>query len=221
MKNRQFRVKIFIYLILICSFVLFVSVSYSYFFKKVGYFLVLEQIPQKADVIVVLNGRDTERSLTAVDLYNKGYSNLIVMARGGNEAGGNEFLKRIKKDFDRRIFFQKAIEAMGIPENSFMLIGDGVASTYDEAIATKQFLKNSGYKSILLVTSKWHSKRAYLTFKSVLRGENGIRISVIPSRYDTFNPEAWWRNESEIELVLREYVRLIYYLVTLRISLFT
>lgn len=185
-----------------------------------GHFLILEQTPEKSDVILVLNGRDTERSLAAVDLYNKGYSNLIIMGRGGKEAGCGEFWKRVNKDFDRRIFFQRAIEAMGIPENSFMLIGDGVTSTYDEANTTKEFLKNNGYKSILLVTSKWHSKRAYLTFKSVLKRENGIRISVIPSRYDTFNPDAWWKKESDMELVLREYVRLIYYIITFRISLF-
>jgi len=185
-----------------------------------GNFLIYEQNPQKADVIVVLNGRDTERSLSAVDLYKKGYANLIVLAQGSKQPGSDEFWKRVVNNFDGKIFFQRAIEAMGVPEKSFKLIGNGVASTYDEAVATKEFLKKNGYKSILLVTSKWHSKRAYLTFKSVLNKKgNGITITIIPSSYDNFDPELWWKKEEDTESVFREYVRLIYYIFSCRVSL--
>lgn len=191
---------------------------YPYFLKKLGYFLICEQSPQKADVIVALNGRDVERSLAAVDLFQKGYANLIVLGRGGEPAGSEEFSKRVSSDFDRKIFFQKAIEAMGIPKTSFKLIGDGVTSTYDEALTTKQFLKESGYRSMLLVTSKWHSKRAYLTFKSVFKDDGEIKITIYPSKYDTFSPDAWWKNKNDAMLVFYEYVRLIYYFLTFRIS---
>ncbi len=213
------RLKIAILLVLISSVVLFLV--HEYLLSKIGHFLVFEQEPKKADVIVVLNGRDTERSLAAVDLYNGGYANLIILARGSKQPGCDEFWKRVNKDFDGKIFFQRAIEAMGIPETSFKLIGDGVNSTYDEAKATKRFLGENGYKSILLITSKWHSKRAYLTFKSVFKKDREIRIICHPSKYDTFNPSAWWKNENDWELVFREYVRLIYYIFTFRIAALT
>jgi uncharacterized SAM-binding protein YcdF (DUF218 family) len=193
--------------------------TYPYLLKKLGYFLIFEQNPQKADVIVVLNGRDTERSLAAVDLYNKGYSNLIVMSTGSKQPGSDEFWKRVGNNFNGKIFFQRAVEAMGVPESSFKFIGNGVTSTYDEAVATSEFLRKQGYKSILLVTSKWHSKRAYLTFRSVLKNDE-IKIIMQPSRYDAFRPDAWWKNRNDAELVFDEYVRLIYYILTSRISLF-
>jgi len=120
-----------------------------------------------------------------------------------------------------KAFFQRSIEAMGIPERSFKLIGDGVAGTFDEARVTKKFVRESGYKSILLVTSKWHSRRAYLTFKSVFSKDEkvkGIKITCPPSTYDTFNPDAWWKKEADAEIVLGEYLRLIYYILTFRIS---
>jgi uncharacterized SAM-binding protein YcdF (DUF218 family) len=184
-----------------------------------GHFLILEQTAQKADLIVVLNGRDTERSLASVDLYNQGYANLIIMAGLAKQPGTDEFWKRVGDNFKEKIFFQRAIEAMGVPGSSFRLIGNGVASTYDEALATREFLKKNGYKSILLVTSKWHSKRAYLTFRSVLKND-GIKIVIQPSRYDSFRPDAWWKNRNDAEMVFDEYVRLIYYILTSRISLF-
>ena len=206
------------FILLIIIFLLAILFSYQYILKNLGYFLIYEQSPQKSDVIVVLNGRDTERSLASVDLYNQGYANLIIMARLAKQPGSDEFWKRVGNNFKEKLFFQKAIEAMGVPEESFHFIGNGVASTYDEALATKNFLKKNGYKSILLVTSKWHSKRAYLTFKSVLKNDE-IKIVIQPSRYDVFDPDAWWENRNDAKLVFDEYVRLIYYILTFRISL--
>ena len=83
----------------------------------------------------------------------------------------------------------------------------------------KEFLKKNGYKSILLVTSKWHSKRAYLTFRSALKNDE-IKIVIQPSRYDTFKPDTWWKNRNDTELVFDEYVRLIYYILSFRMSPF-
>ena len=210
--------KIVILVVLIFAIVL--VVSYEYFLRQMGHFLVFEQKPQKADVIVVLNGRDTERCLAAVDLYNKGYANLIILAHGPKQPGCDEFWKRVGKNFNSKIFFQRAIEAMGIPENAFKLIGDGVTSTYDEAKATRKFLRENRYKSILLVTSKWHSKRAYLTFKSAFSDDHETKIITYPSEYDNFDPDRWWKKEVDAEVVFGEYVRLIYYILTLRISPF-
>jgi uncharacterized SAM-binding protein YcdF (DUF218 family) len=171
----QFLSKKFTLLIII--FLLAILFSHQYVLNKLGYFLICEPNPQKADVIVVLHGRDTERSLAAVDLYNQGYSNLIVMSRGAKQVGSEEFWKRVSDNFNEKIFFQKAIDAMGIPEKSFQFVGNGVSNTYDEALATREFLKENGYKTILLVTSKWHSKRAYLTFRSALK-DDGIKIVI-------------------------------------------
>lgn len=210
--------KIVILAALIFAIVLFFS--YEYLLRGIGHFLVFEQEPEKADVIVVLNGRDTERCLAAVDLYNKGYANLIVLAHGPKQPGCDEFWKRVGKDWNSKVFFQRAIEAMGMPEDAFKLIGDGVTSTFDEAQAAKAFLRENSYKSIILVTSKWHSKRAYLTFKSAISDDNKTKIIPYPSEYDNFDPDRWWKKEVDAEVVFGEYVRLIYYILTLRISPF-
>ncbi len=206
--------------LVVLFFAIFIAFSHEYLLEKIGKFLVYEQSPQKADAIVVLNGRDCERSLAAVDLYNNGYSGLIVMAEISKQQGTDEFRKRVKRNINRKIFIQWAIEAMGVPEHSFKLIGNGISSTYDEANVTKQFMLANDYKSILLVTSKWHSKRAFLTFQSVFNKDKNHNLNVIiyPSKYDTFNPDAWWKNSNDAEWVFYEYVRLIYYIITLRIS---
>ena len=205
--------------------VLFLAValffSHEYLLPQVGRFLVLEQELGKADYIVILNGRPTERCLAAVDLYQKNLANVIVMARLEKQSGSDEFWRRVGKDFQQhKAFPERALEAMGIPETALRFIGDGVASTYDEAKATQAFVREHGGQSIILVTSKWHSKRTYLTFKSVFKHEKGINIGMFPSPYDTFNPDAWWKSETDVELVFREYLRLLYYFLSGRISFF-
>jgi len=199
-------------------FAIFLALSYENILKKIGQFLVYEQIPQKADVIVVLNGRDTERSLAAVDLYNQGYAKLIVIAQGSKQPGSEEFWKRVGRNFGRKKFIQEAVEAMGVSPQAFQMIGDGVTSTYDEAKVTKQFLIQNHYKSILLVTSKWHSRRAYFTFKTALKDIQESKVTIYPSKYDTFDPQTWWKKQSNVEIVMGEYVRLLFYLITFRIS---
>ena len=170
-------------------------------------------------MIVVLNGRDTERSLAAVDLYNQGYANLIVMARLAKQPGSDEFWKRVGDNFNGKIFFQRAIEAMGIHEESFRFIGNGVTSTSDEAMTAKDFLKRNGYKSMILVTSKWHSRRAYLTFKSVLEKDH-VTITIYPTKYDTFDSRTWWKIGTDTKSVFSEYGKLLYYILALRVNPF-
>jgi uncharacterized SAM-binding protein YcdF (DUF218 family) len=211
--------KFFIPAVLICSVAL--VVSYDYLLRQIGHVLVFEQKPQKSDIIFVLNGRDTERSLAAVDLYKAGYGKLIVIARGPKQPGCDEFRKRVGKNWNSKLFFHRSVEAMGIPRDSFVQIGEGVHSTFDEAKVARTFVKEKGYQSMLLVTSKWHSRRAYLTFKSVFNKDEkvkGIKITCHPSKYDTFNPGAWWKKEAGAEIVLGEYLKLIYYILTFRIS---
>ncbi len=191
--------------------------TYPYLLKPLGCYLTCEQIPRKADLIIVLNGRDTERSLAAVDLYKQGYANLIVIARLATQPGSDEFKRRVGDNFDGRTFFQRAVEAMGVPKTSLVIIGNGVTSTYDEAIAARDFLREKGYKTMILVTSKWHSRRAYLTFQSVFKNEN-VTMTFYPTKYDTFDPRTWWKSRTDVKSVFSEYGKLLYYVFVYRVN---
>jgi len=211
--------KILLIVLLTCSAA--ISLTHKTILSRVGNFLVFEQQPQKADVIVVLNGRDTERALAASDLYHQGYADLIVLPSIVKQPGTDEFWKRVGPGFKTRTFFQRAIEALGVPEHTFKMIGDGVTSTFDEAKVTKKFMMANQLKSAIIVTSKWHSKRTYYTFRSVFDNADKIELTIYPSKYDTFDGGNWWKNDAYAESVFREYVRLFYYVATLRISPFS
>jgi uncharacterized SAM-binding protein YcdF (DUF218 family) len=184
---------------------------------SIGSFLIVQHEPRKADVMVVLNGHATERALAAVDLYKAGYANVIALARGRAEFARQELQRRTEKVPDRKIFFQWAIESMGVPENSFILVGDGAQTTYDEAKIFSDLVRKQRIKKILLVTSKWHSRRAYYTFGSAFGGEH-VEILVYPSPYDGYEPGSWWKSQSQLKRVAGEYIKLMYYFISFRID---
>jgi uncharacterized SAM-binding protein YcdF (DUF218 family) len=194
-----------------------VGFNYEYLLTKAGNFLVVEEpVLTPSDMIVVLNGRDTERLLAAADLFHQGHAAVVGMVALEKQAGTDEFRKRVGPDWNSKVFAQRALEALGIPETAFTWIGNGAGSTFEEARAVEQFAKAKGYRSIIVVTSKWHSKRTRSVFASVFRHED-VHIAVWPTKYDTFDPTAWWKSEGRVQLVIEEYVKLAYYVLTFRI----
>ena len=132
------------------------------------------------------------------------------------QAGTDEFLKRVGPIWNSKVFARRALEAMGIPETAFTWIGNGAGSTFEEALAVERFVKAKGYRSITVVTSKWHSRRTRSVFANVFR-ETDVNITVCPTKYDAFDPTAWWKSEGGVQLVIEEYVKLAYYILTFRI----
>jgi uncharacterized SAM-binding protein YcdF (DUF218 family) len=84
-----------------------------------------------------------------------------------------------------------------------------VTSTWDEAQEVRSLVEQKGYKSVVLVTSKYHSRRASLIFQDALKGKATV-ISV-PSPYDSSDPESWWKRDEDAKKVLMEYQKLLVY----------
>ena len=54
----------------------------------------------------------------------------------------------------------------GISDDRFIIYGDNIKRTLDEAVEFKKFLENYDMKDILLVTSELHMRRAYKLFNA-------------------------------------------------------
>ena len=68
-----------------------------------------------------------------------------------------------------------------------------------------------GYRSILLVTSKYHSMRAGRIYRYLADGR--VTIIVRPARDDDFQPDAWWRDRPSTRRVVIEYQKLLTFLL--------
>ncbi|MBW1672944.1 MAG: YdcF family protein [Deltaproteobacteria bacterium] len=175
-----------------------------------GRYLIVEHEPEKADVIVCLAGKNIERSLAVVDAYRKGLAPYIFMAKKSKPDGFDYLQERIKNypaDFD---LFKLIMEGFQIPEKVILSQVDRVDNTLDEVRSVHKFVLERGFKSLIVITSLTHSRRAWLTFTKVFK-DDGIKIISLPSHYQLFNPKDWWKKRKRIEDLILEYQKLIYY----------
>jgi uncharacterized SAM-binding protein YcdF (DUF218 family) len=109
---------------------------------------------QPCDLIVFLGGEYYERIDYAFQLAEQGYSDTIYTPSVGYKQSRERIIERLKGRGSVIHFFE----------------GEKASSTYEEALQTRSFVKKYSIKSILLVTSPYHSLRASWIFRKVMPG---------------------------------------------------
>jgi len=175
--------------------------------------LKISQEPSKADCIVVFAGGVgesgkpgqgyEERVQKAVELYREGYADKIIFS-----SGYTYFFK------EPQVMKALAV-SLGIPENSIIL-EDRAGDTFQNIKFTKDILDRKKWKSVLLVSSPYHMKRAFLTFR---KAAADIKVTYVPITNGHFymhkfaNPTIFQSriNIEQIRGILHEYLGIVYY----------
>lgn len=178
------------------------------FIFNIGRMLVEDEPPVSADAIVVLMGSIPDRILHAVDLYEQGYADKILIA----EEFHSELLDEhsietmVGAEINRLI----AIE-LGVPPEVCIIIDGNTRSTQDEAMAFKEYFNDKEQGRILLVTSIYHSKRSDTIFEKAL---SNIEVVSSPTPYDTYNSSQWYKSREDASNVLLECLKFLnFYLI--------
>jgi uncharacterized SAM-binding protein YcdF (DUF218 family) len=175
-----------------------------------GRYLVVTHEPEKSDLIVCLAGGNIERGLSAADAFKRGLAPRIFVGRE-ELPDGYEVLKERGLNYPQTVDLMIMIlTGLGVPRTAILVSDHPVKSTVDEAKAVRDIVKEKGYRSIIIITSPIHSRRAWLTFRKFLEDE-GIRIFLLPASYSKFRPEEWWKERRFVREVIIEYEKLIYY----------
>jgi len=165
---------------------------------------------KQSDIILVLSGGSGERIEEAVKLYNEGYAPLILVS--SIPFPDKTFFA---EDYKNRTSWGALMTSFairkGVPESSIIKYKSDSESTIDEARLITLYLKDKGYKSLILVTSDFHSRRAGIVFRRYA-DINGLRLIVHPAP-DVFKKE-WWKVRSRKKIVLLEYIKSFYYMLT-------
>lgn len=161
--------------------------------------------PEPADLIVVLAGLPS-RPLYAAELYAKGLAPEVWTSRPYRRPDEQILLDlgvryQLEEDLNREI-----LEKKGVPKENIHLYGNGVVSTFEEALALSKALDVTG-KTLLIVTSRWHARRARLIFRRALPDS---RIIVAGSPHESFT-RRWWRDHILARSVVMEAVKTLYY----------
>lgn len=151
------------------------------------------------------------RPLEAADLYFEGYAPRVVMSRDLQEepavtdlaARGHSFAPDAERARD--VFVE-----IGIPRDAILIPDRIHDSTAEEAITLRELAVKHRWRHIIVVTSKYHLRRAAFAVRRELRGTN-VAITMRASRYDPMRAERWWTRRAEIRWVVSEVPKLVAY----------
>ena len=169
--------------------------------------LVVRAPLESADAIIVLSGSSAyvERTRKAAQLYREGRAPLVLLTddhmRGGwdNAQQRNPFFVERARD--------ELIKA-GVPAERVQTIPGVAASTHDEALMIKEYAARERLRSVLVITSAYHSRRALRTLRRTLAG-TGTTVGIDPAGNDS--EVFWWLRPQGWRNVGGEYAKLIYY----------
>ena len=175
-------------------------------FEELGNFLVFQDELEPSDAIVVLAGSSTgNRIEEAVRLFDNGMGKVLVFS-GYSYYPGMDSHRGMK---------QYAIK-LGVPDDKIVAQkATGEISTWGEALANIKLLERLKAKSLILVTSSFHTRRSHLVYERAIKSLNmDITLRVQPA-YDPKVPyPGWWEIRSGKKKVFEEYIKLFFYFIT-------
>jgi uncharacterized SAM-binding protein YcdF (DUF218 family) len=169
--------------------------------------LIVEKPMDKADAILVLGGSATyiERTRVAAELYKMGIASRVFLTDDGERAGWSKTEQRNTPYFE---LAKRSLRSQGVPEEAIKILPGEVTGTDWEARVLAKEIETSRLKSVLLVTSAYHSRRALWTFEKFLSGKDvSIGIEHAPTGEQTPGPRFWWLSPRGWQMVAGEYVK--------------
>jgi len=160
----------------------------------VGEALNVRQDVRSADVIIVLGGGDGDREEYGSILYRRGLAPHIISTGAplGTDVATVSLVRR------------------GVPRQA-VLLANGTQNTHEDALRSRDLMKQHGWRTALLVTDPYHMRRSLWTFRTAFAGTD-LQVRPAPVASGWFDANHWWQNEQSFVAVDEEYLKLAFYL---------
>ena len=173
--------------------------------------LIVERPLEHADAIIVLSGSYVyrERTRKAAELYKRGVAPRILITNDGERSGWSQ---KEQTNIPYVELEQRELIAAGVPPEAISVLTELVAGTDEEAKELAKNLDTYSIRSVVVVTSTYHSRRALWTFDRILASHDvaiGIEHAGMSER--TPNPNYWWLKARGWQMVAGEYVKSVVY----------
>ena len=169
--------------------------------------LVVDADLSSADAIVVLSGSSAyvERTHKAAELYREGRAPLVWLTDDHTRGGWSSALQR------NPYFVERARDELiksGVPAERIRIVPGVASSTRDESLIVRDYASAQGVRSVLVVTSAYHSRRALRSLRQSFAGtQTTIGLHAVPASSNAL----WWLQPNGWRDVAVEYVKLGYY----------
>jgi len=173
-----------------------------------GFFLFISTIPRaepataglSGDGIVVLTGA-ADRISEATDLLAAGRAKRLLIS-GVNPQTNRAELAKLHPGSRRWLECCTDLDRRAL-------------NTAGNALETRKWVRRNGFESIIVVTSGWHMRRSLLELERLIP-----EVILLPYPVVTGNAsdEAWWREPSNLRLLVAEYVKYLAALIEVRFA---
>jgi uncharacterized SAM-binding protein YcdF (DUF218 family) len=162
-----------------------------------GKFLVVDD-PQRADAMVVLAGETDRRPARALQLLNEDYAPRIVLDVPADALVFGSTYSQLAQNWANAQPQSKAIRVCAIRG----------LSTKAEAVEAAQCLHQEGARSVLIVTSDYHTRRALSEFqKEAPDFTFHVAAAYDPTQFGV----RWWQHRQWAKMNLDEWLRLLWW----------
>lgn len=193
-----------------------VLVAWSFFAWVAARVLIVRAELAHADALAVLSGSSDylERSRWAARLFAEGRSPKIVLT---DEHTPGPWSFADQRNLTYTELEVRELVRAGVPAESIQVLPGEISSTHDEAVLLHQWATSENIRSLLVVTSAYHSRRALWTMRGMFR-ESGIEIGLDapPAGQQSPTPVTWWWHGRGWRAVAGEYPKFIYYWIAYR-----
>ena len=173
-----------------------VLITRTYWLGALGGYLIHDEPPVPADIVVVLAGDFLgNRILTAADLVRRGLAPKALVSGPGGAYGMYES--------DLAIAF--AVRH-GFPESYFIGFPNDATSTVAEADVVIPELRKLHARKIEIVTSNFHTRRAGDIYRS---RASDLEFHVVSAPDRNFSPDGWWKNREGRKTCLVEWEKTV------------
>lgn len=183
-------------------------VARSLYLPQLAEFLIRNDPLEKVVAIIVLGGDDPagSRVSEAVSLLHQGWAEVLVVSGGP-----------IVWHTNAADVMRKQAEELGVPPDKIIAVPNSVPtgrtqladSTLSEARVLLAECESRKYKTLIVVTSNFHTRRAGRIFRRVFQG-SGIRVLVHPSPDTSFNVDHWWTRRTDARMWFLEMQKLAF-----------
>ncbi len=188
--------KLFLILIIILAVILTVAYQLRVPHVLIGKYLSPSDTLTKTNAIIVVSG-DTDRMKHAIDLYKQGYAPKLILSGAAREG-----------DVSNALAMHIEASNSGIPDDA-VILEERATNTFENAIFTKDIVQSKGFKNIILVSSPYHQRRVYETFRSVFRGTD-VTFQNSPSIYSSWKVDSWWKIDKNTHLTQEEIAKIFW-----------
>ena len=160
-----------------------------------GESLVVEDPLEKSDAIIILSDDNfyADRATRAAELFRQKLAP-VVIASGLRLRPNAGIAELMTHDLIER----------GVPRENILPFPQDADNTREEAQFLQKLVQEKNWKSVIVVTSNYHTRRAKYIFGKIFA--NSVTVRMAAARDADYDPQHWWEHRKSVKRYFHEIV---------------